>query len=104
MRDNFFSIVRRDKATTDDYDKTNKWTRNKVDKLAESEIKEAIKDLEYCEGDFCYWCKGAGCEMCGVYDYDNSHQEYEWLDEWLDDGKGIYFHDDQNRPTIKVGG
>lgn len=111
MRDNFFKIVRCDKATTDDYDKANKWARNKIDVLASKEIRTAIEDHDMSMGDFCGWCKGNGCEMCDndvnnyyAVKYGNSWQEYEWLDEWLDnDNAYLFYADDDYKPMIKIG-
>lgn len=107
MRHNFFKIVRTDKATTDDYDKTNKWARNKIYVLADKDVKHVLEDFDMNTGDFCGWCKGNGCEICdGDYmsKYTNSWQEYEWLDEWLDgDNKGAYFIDGEHKPMIKIG-
>lgn len=107
MRHNFFKVVRRDKATTDDYDKSNKWARNKIDVLADKDVKHVLEDHEMRMGDFCDWCKGNGCEMC--YDdymskYSNSWQEWDWLDEWLDnDNAYLYYADDEYKPMIKIG-
>lgn len=107
MRDNFFKIVRCDKATTDDYDKSNKWARNKIDVLASKEVKIAIEDHDMNTGDFCDWCKGNACEMCDddyTRAYGDSWQEYEWLDEWLEnDNAYLYYADDEYKPMIKIG-
>lgn len=107
MRKNFFRIVGTDRAYPDDHNKTNKWTRNKVDVLASKEVRTAIEDHDMGTGDFCDWCKGNGCEMCDNYyavKYGNSWQEYEWLDEWLDnDNAYLYYADDDYKPMIKIG-
>lgn len=107
MRNNFFKVVRCDKATTDDYDKTNKWARNKIDVLADKEVRTAIEDHDMNTGDFCIYCKGNGCEICDDYymsKYTGSWQEQEWLDEWLkSDNRDAYFLDYEPRPTIKIG-
>lgn len=107
MRKNFFRIVGTDRAYPDDHNKTNKWTRNKVDVLAIKEVERAIVEHTYGAGDFCDWCKGNGCEMCDDYyavKYRNSWQEGEWLDEWLDnDNAHLYYADDEYKPMIKIG-
>lgn len=107
MRDNFFKIVRCDKTTTDDYDKANKLARNKIDVLADKEVRTAIEDHDMNTGNFCGWCKGNGCEMCDNYyavRYNDSWQEREQLEEWLYEGNArAYYADDDYRPMIKIG-
>lgn len=111
MRKNFFRIVGTDKAYPDDHNKTNKWTRNKVDVLASKEVRTAIEDHDMSTGDFCDWCKGNGCEMCDndvnnyyAVKYGNSWQEGEQLEEWLDnDNARAYYADDEYKPMIKIG-
>lgn len=111
MRKNFFRIVGTDRAYPDDHNKTNKWTRNKIDILSSEEVKTAIEDHDMSMGDFCGWCKGNGCEMCDndvnnyyAMKYANSWQEGEWLEEWLDnDNAYLYYADDEYKPRIKIG-
>lgn len=107
MRKNFFRIVGTDKAYPDDHNKTNKWTRNKVDVLATKDVKTAIEDHDMSTGEFCDWCKGNGCEMCDNYYaviYNDNWQEWEHLEEWLDEGNArAYYADDDYRPMIKIG-
>lgn len=107
MRKNFFRIVGTDKAYPDDHNKTNKWTRNKVDVLADKEVRTAIEDHDMSAGDFCDWCKGNGCEMCDddyMRAYSNSWQEWEQLDAWLGQGNArAYYADDEYKPMIKIG-
>lgn len=99
MLDSFFKKVR--------CDKSNKWVRNKIDVLANKEVKCVLEDLDMNTGDFCDLCKGNGCEICDdgcMSKYSNSWQEYEWLNEWLDgDNKQAYFTDGEHKPVIKIG-
>ena len=46
MQHNLFKIVRIDKGKVDDYEKSNKWARNKMKVLTKKEVKRALELTE----------------------------------------------------------
>ena len=94
MRHNFFKIVRTDKATTDDYDKSNKWARNKIDVLADKDVKHAVEELDCFD-----FYDDETIDM-----YIDSSVESSRINEWLEnDNAGVYFVDGEYEPMIKIG-
>lgn len=74
--------IRVNHVTADDYCNSNKVVRKRLDRYYRDDIAEALEAME------CWACGGFGCSVCDddeCFHCGNEWQEYEWLDEWLED-------------------